>query len=252
MLLTTLGVASPASARHLIGNEPVVTVAGTGTGGAADDAGSTAAGSQLFYPYDVAVDHDSGSVYVLDTENHRIRRIDPLTGLIATVAGTGQDGSSSDGTATGTELGRPRNIGFGDGHLYISDFYNYRVLEVDVVSGLLATVAGTGGDGDSDDHPTQPTALGSSLDGIQGVAIADGYLYIADSYNNRIRSVDLDTGLITTIAGSGDRGFIGDGGPATDAELSLPGGVAVDNDGHLYIADSGNHAIRRLDIDTGL
>ena len=230
------------------------TIAGSGESGFSGD-GGPATSAMLAFPLGVAVDA-VGNVYIADALNHRIRRIDIL-GVIETIAGSG-DGVSEEnftgdyggdsGPATGALLARPGDIAVDDmGNVYIADAFNHRIRKVDA-SGIIDTIAGTGERGFGGDGGPATSAL---LAFPQGVATdGAGNLYIADAGNNRIRKVD-STGTITTIAGTGGigfdgRGFGGDGGSATSALLASPGGVALDSAGNLYIADTGNHRIRKL------
>ncbi len=228
----------------------ITTVAGGGLG---EEGPATQA--LLYDPVGVFVD-GAGTLYIADNGHHRIRRVDGATGLITTVAGTGEYGFSGDGgPATQARLALPQGV-FVDraGNLYIADGVNFRVRRVDAVTGLITTVAGTGECGFSGDGGPATQAL---LCGPTGVFVdGSGHLYIADRWNNSIRRVDGATGIITTVAGtgehSGDLAFnpSGDGGPATQARLAWPKGVFVDLDGHLYIADEFN--IRRVDGATGI
>ena len=230
------------------------TIAGSGESGFSGD-GGPATSAMLAFPLGVAVDA-VGNVYIADALNHRIRRIDIL-GVIETIAGSG-DGVSEEnftgdyggdsGPATGALLARPGDIAGDDmGNVYIADAFNHRIRKVDA-SGIIDTIAGTGERGFGGDGGPATSAL---LAFPQGVATdGAGNLYIADAGNNRIRKVD-STGTITTIAGTGGigfdgSGFSGDGGSATSALLASPGGVALDSAGNLYIADTGNHRIRKL------
>ena len=220
----------------------ITTIAGTGEQGFGGD-GGPATQARLNYPYGVAVD-GAGNLYIADRYNNRIRRVDS-TGTITTIAGTEKRGFSGDGgPAIQAPLFLPTGVAVdGAGNLYIADQYNHRIRKVDS-TGTITTIAGTGerrfgGDGGP--------AIQAQLDAPSGVAVDEaGNLYIADWSNARIRKVD-GTGTITTIAGTGERGFGGDGGPATQAQLDDPTGVAVDGAGTLYIADQYNHRIRRVD-----
>ncbi len=218
---------------------PIDTVGGDGTAGYSGD-GGPAAQSQLHSPSGVAADAD-GNLYIADTNNHRIRKIDPL-GTITTVAGDGTAGDGGDeGPATAAQLNAPRGVAAGS--LYIADTDNHRIRKIDDDE-TIATVAGDGTAGYSGDGGP---AIVAQLNSPSGVAAdADGNLYIADTGNHRIRKVDA-LGTITTAAGDGAAGYSGDGGPATAAQLNSPSGVAVDADGNLYIADTDNHRIRKVD-----
>jgi sugar lactone lactonase YvrE len=220
----------------------ITTVAGTGEAGYdGDDKPATSA--QLNGPFGVAVD-GSGTLYIADYVNSRIRRVD-ASGRITTVAGTGESGyDGDDKPATSAQLANPNGVAVdGSGTLYIADTYNNRIRRVDA-SGRITTVAGTVVGGyDGDDKP----ATSARLNTPSGVAVdAAGNLFIADSYNNRIRRVDA-SGQITTVAGTVVGGYDGDDKPATSARLNTPSGVAVDASGNLFIADSYNHRIRRVD-----
>ena len=219
----------------------ISTVAGTGTAGFSGDGGA-ATSAQLRNPQDVALD-GAGNLYIVDTGDHRIRKVNSA-GVISTVAGSGAQGFSGDGAAaTAAQLNQPRGVALdGTGNLYIADWANHRIRKVDVSSGNISTVAGTGTAGFSGDGGA---ATSAQLDNPYGVAV-DGAsnLYIADN-NNRIRKVN-SSGNISTVAGTGTAGFNGDGGAATSAQLDNPYVVALDGAGNLYIADGGNHRIRKV------
>ena len=225
----------------------ITTIAGTGRFGYGGD-GGPAVMAQLGSPADVAVD-DEGNVYIADTLNSRIRRVDP-SGTITTIAGTGEAGFTTDGgPATAAQLDRPLGVAVGgDGNLYIADTENHRISRVTlsagaVPAGTITAVAGNQGQGYSGDSGP---ALEAHLRLPAGVAAdGSGNVYIADTWNSRIRRVDV-YGSITTIAGTGVRGGSGDGGPADKARLHLPAGLALDRDGNVYVADVRNHRIRIL------
>jgi uncharacterized protein (TIGR03437 family) len=220
-----------------VSNGVITTVAGDGTRGySGDDIPATS--TQLAYPSGIAVD-SAGNLYIADTGNQRIRKVS--NGVIATVAGDGTAGYGGDnGPATSAQLYDPGGVAVDSaGNLYIADSGN-RVRKVS--NGVIATVAGTGSYGYSGDNGP---ATSAQLYGPSGVAVdAAGNLYIADSYNDRIRKVS--NGVITTIAGNGTQGYGGDNGPATSAQLYSPEGVAVDGTGNVYVGDTGNGRIRVL------
>ena len=200
--------------------------------------------ARLRYPTGVAVDN-ADNLYIADRNNHRILKIDS-TGTITTFAGTEERGFGGDGgPAVQARLRYPTGVAVdGAGNLYIADQNNHRLRKVDS-TGTIDTVAGTGESGFGGDNGAAATA---QLSYPSGVAVdGAGNLYIADSGNHRIRRVD-STGTITTVAGTGKYGFGGNGGPAVQAQLNYPAGVAVDEAGNLYIADSGNHSIRKVDV----
>ena len=201
-----------------------------------------AATASLSDPFGVAVDA-IGNLYIADTSNHRIRKVD-TSGIIATVAGNGIEGHSGDGgPATSAALNTPIGVAVDmTGNLYIADAFNNRIRKVNA-AGVITTVAGNGDARFSGDHAA---ATSASLSAPFGVAVdKSGNLYIADTSNQRIRKVD-SSGTITTIAGSGTEGFSGDGGAATQASLNFPSGVTVDRAGNLFITDQSNHRIRKV------
>ncbi len=224
----------------------ITTVAGDGTHGSGGDGGAATA-AQLRGPAGVALD-GAGNLYIADAGNHRIRKVD-AAGVITTVAGDERQGYSGDGgAAVAAHLNVPTGVALdGAGNLYIVDALNHRIRKVDA-AGVITTVAGDGRQGYGGDGgaatAAQLTPYGVALDGA-------GNLYIADERNNRIRKVDA-AGVISTVAGDGTEGFGGDGGPATAAQLHWPTGVAVDGAGNLYIGDTNNHRIRKVDYSTGV
>ena len=220
----------------------ISTFAGSGEEGFSGD-GGPAVQAQLYYPSGVAVD-GAGNLYIADTDNTRIRKVDS-TGTITTIAGTGEYGFSGDGgPAVQAALSYPSGVAVdGAGNVYVTDSGNNRIRKVDA-TGTITTIAGTGEYGFSGDGGP---AVQAALSYPEGVAVdGAGNVYVTDSGNNRIRKVDA-TGTITTIAGMGEYGFSGDGGPAVQAALDYPSGVAVDGAGNLFIADSGNNRIRKVD-----
>jgi sugar lactone lactonase YvrE len=232
----------------------VTPVAGTGAAGFSGDDGSATAAA-LNAPRGVALDA-SGNVLIADTVNNRIRKVSVTTGIIATLAGNGQEGSLGDGDpATAANLRSPGGIAIGTGgNLFIADTANHRIRKVSGSSGIITTLAGLGVAGFLGDDP-QPAAA-TALSSPQIVATdSTGNVFVADTSNHRIRKIDL-SGVITTAAGSGpsDRvgGFAGDNGPATAARLSFPSGVTVDSSGNLLIADTGNNRIRKVDARSGI
>jgi sugar lactone lactonase YvrE len=224
--------------------EIITTLAGNGIQGFSGDNGPAAQAS-LNDPTGVAVD-TRGSVYIADFANHRVRRIGK-DGVITTVAGMGTPGFSGDGgPATLSRLSFPTGVAVdAKGVLYIADYGNHRIRRVSP-NGVITTLAGVGHFGFLGDGGL---ATQASLNSPMGVAVdAAGVIYIADTGNQRVRYVK-PSGIIMTIAGTGVFGFFGDGGPATRAALSVPTGVAVDEKGTLYIADSFNQRVRRVGPD---
>ena len=228
----------------------LTTLAGSG-GGSGNGDGGPAGESTLSRPSGVALDR-AGDIYIADAGDNRIRRIDATTGIITTVAGTGSVGNSGDGgSALAAQLDYPSGVAVDRANdIEIADYNNLRIRRVDAATSDITTVAGNGqlqsnGDGGS--------ATSAQLSYVQGIGLdATGNLLIADLYADRIRRVDATTGVITTIGGGGGHGYAGDGGLATAAELAGPWDVAADPAGNIYIADGGNQRIRRIDGATGV
>jgi trimeric autotransporter adhesin len=178
---------------------------------------------------------------------YRVRKVDAATGIISTVAGNGTaDYTGDGGPAVSASLFEPRGVAVDTvGNLYIADTNNFRIRKVDTATGVITTVAGDGIGGYSGDGGP---AISSQLNHPTGVVVdmAGTTLYIADSNNNRVRKVNVVTGTISTVAGNGNNGYAGDGGPATSAELYTPNAVVVDVAGNLYIADWGNNRVRKV------
>ena len=234
----------PASAQ--LGPCTIETVAGGGVPSEAD--GSRAVDAELFSPDSVRLAPD-GSLYIADTLNYLIRRVMP-DGTIATVAGTGEPGFSGDGgPATQARLSGPRSLALGpDGSYYFVDSLRVRRVSSE---GIISTVAGDGG---TDIAVDGSLATETGLRGVEDLTLdAVGNLYLGARTSHQVWKVATD-GIIHRLAGSSDpvrprRGFSGDGGPAQDAELDSPSDVAVDGEGNVYIADSGNGRIRRVKPD---
>ena len=238
---------------HFLGSSSgsvIATIAGNGFQSFSGD-GSPATAAQLSQPDGIAVDA-SGDVFIADGANCVVREVNASSGRITTIAGNGTGGYSGDGSqATAAELNYPAGLALnGAGDLFIADFNNNVIREVNLVSGVITTVAGDGTAGYSGDRG-QATAAELYLP--NGVAVDNhGNLFIADYGNNTIRAVNLASGIITTVAGTGVAGYSGDGGQATSAQLSTPGAVIADNRGDLFVADSGNNAIREINLASGV
>lgn len=228
--------------RRVATDGAISTVAGNGSPGFSGDGGPATA-AQLNRVQGVAVD-SAGNLYIADTGNNRVRKVTP-DGIITTVAGDGRCCYLGDNVpATSTPLNSPYAVAVdAAGALYIADTFNDRIRKVGS-GGMIATVAGGAGRGYSGDGGP---ATAAQLNWPSGLALdSSGNLYVADSYNYRIRLLSRD-GTIRTVAGTGRNTFSGDAGPAVATPLSLPLGVAVDAAGNLYIADSGNSRVRKVD-----
>ncbi|HXG58889.1 MAG TPA: hypothetical protein VNL91_07690 [Thermoanaerobaculia bacterium] len=224
--------------------QSIRTVAG---GGPLGD-GRTATDALLRNPQDVHVDRQ-GNVYIADTDNHRVRRVDARTGVITTIAGGGTSGLGDGGPATAAEVLSPVGVEVdAAGNVYISS--TGRIRKVDAATGVITTFAGGGAQPENpgDGGPATAAFLQPSRMTFDATG---NFLYVADSGSSRVRRIDVRTGIITTIAGS-TPGFGGDGGPAINARLNNPRDVAFDRDGNLYIADTVNHRVRKVDARTGL
>ena|GEM_PF-282085 len=237
------------------GSGIISTVAGNGSQGFSGDSGAaTAAGLNL--PSGMVPD-SVGNLYIADTYNQRIRKVAAGSGIISTVAGSGSTGfttggfSGDGGAATAAGLSSPSGVALDSaGNLYIADSGNGRVRKVAAGSGIITTVAGNGSQGFSGDGGP---ATAAGLFGPSGVTLdSAGNLYIVDQYNLRIRKVAAGSGIITTAAGNGSRGFSGDGGAATAAGFAGPSGVALDFAGNLYIADGSDNRVRKVAAGNGI
>jgi DNA-binding beta-propeller fold protein YncE len=224
----------------------ITTVAGTGEkadGG--DDGPGTAA--RLNGPHHLVVRPQGGPIYIADTFNNRVRTLDPATGMIRALAGTGTKAFSGDGgQAMAAEFSGVfcLDLDRQGKRLYVMDLGNKRVRAVDLGSGLVTTIAGNGDKG----VPADGTdALSAPLFDPRAIAVdSAGRLYILERNGNALRVVDTD-GKIRTVAGNGQKGFSGDGGPALQAQMNGPKHLTVDRDDSVLIVDTENHAIRRYD-----
>jgi uncharacterized protein (TIGR03437 family) len=226
--------------RKVAADGTITTVAGTGAFGYAGDT-NTAAQAIMNRPYSVAVDK-TGNIYIADTYNDVVRKVAASGGTMSTFAGNGTEGMGGDGgSATGALLDTPTALLLdAAGNLYIADTNNNRVRKVGT-DGTISTFAGTGAASSLGDGGL---ATAAALNHPEGIAIDRlGNLYVADTAGHRVRKISAD-GKITTVAGNGSGGGQGDGGPATQASLYYPKGVAVDASGNLFIADWLNSRIR--------
>jgi sugar lactone lactonase YvrE len=205
--------------------------------------GGPASNAQIRTPAGIAVD-ESGALYFSDSSNSRIRKIAP-DGIITTVAGNGDSGNNGDGgPATAAAIGFPAGLTIDrSGNLYFTVGGYNRIRKVST-DGKISTIAGTGPYGNGSFSGDRGPALSATFAGPAGIAVdVAGNVYVADSGNQRVRKIDTN-GIVTTVAGDGNSGFAGDGGPAGVSRLSGPSDVALDAQGNLYIAEYGNHIIR--------
>ncbi len=219
-------------------------IAGTGYPGFTRS-GVIAVEAQISSPEGLCIDQDD-NIYYADSKNHVVKKIH-TSGKLVTVAGTNLPGYRGDsGPADKAWLNRPYDVAIdSQGNLYIADYANDRIRKVNA-AGIISTFAGTGDRGFSGDGGP---AAAAKLRGPYGVCVdVDGNVIIADSENHRIRRVDRD-GVIQTIAGTGDQGYSGDGGPAIEADFDTPQAVLAAADGRLFIGDEHNHCIRIVEVD---
>ena len=224
-----------------ISNGTITTIAGTGVQGFSGD-GGPATSAMLGRAEAIAVDA-GGNIYYADSVNQRIRKI-TTAGIISTVVGNGIEGYSGDGgPATSASLNYPVGLTLdSSGNIYIADANNSRVRKV-TPAGIISTIAGNGQEGFSGDGGS---ATSAELNLPSDVLIdGAGNLYIADAGNNRIRKVT-PSGTISTIAGIANNGFAGDGGPAVQATLNYPWGLALDATGNLYVSEDSNSRVRKI------
>jgi len=233
------------------GSGVISTVAGNGTQGYSGD-GIAANATTLNYPRGLTLDN-FGNLYIADASNHRIRKVNAITGIITTIAGNGTSGFSGDGgLATNATLNTPYGIALDSiGNIYIAEYLNHRVRKVNASTGIITTIAGNGVQGNGGDGGAATAAnlnVPSSID-----FDSSGNLYISVLNSNKIRKVNAITGIISTVAGIGGNGIYGgDSAAATAANLNSPSGVASDGSGNLFIADQFNHRIRKVNASTGI
>jgi DNA-binding beta-propeller fold protein YncE len=232
------------------GSGIITTVAGTGQAGYSGD-GRAATQAQLNSPYGIALD-TANNLYIVDRLNACIRVVEAATGIIHTIAGTGQPGYSGDGgPAVEAQLQEPNDIVLdSQGRAYIADVRDHRVRVVDLASGIITTFAGTGEAGSGGDGGTVDQAV---LFGPRALAFGPtGDLYICLRNDHKVRRVDMRTGIIRTVAGTGERGYTGDHGPALQATFNGPKEIAVDRLGDIVLVDTENHCIRHIEAASGL
>jgi sugar lactone lactonase YvrE len=227
----------------------ITTVAGTGAPGYSGD-GGPAVRATFNQPYSLQVD-DRGDLYIVDRLNAAVRKVDAATGIITTVAGTGEPGFGGDGGPGPRAQLREPNDCFLDGRggLLIADIQDQRVRRLDLRTGIITTFGGTGEKARAGDG--RPAAAASIM-GARAVCMdGRGQTYICEREGNGIRRVDA-SGVMSTYAGTGERGYAGDGGPALAATWGAPKAIRCDRHGNLLVVDTENHAIRRIDAVTAV
>jgi streptogramin lyase len=226
----------------------ISTVAGTGKKGDGGD-GGPATKAQLNDPYGVTLDRD-GNLFIVDRLNFRIRRVG-ANGMIETIAGTGKSGFGGDG-GPGAQalLKEPNGICLdGKGRLFIADVADQRVRVLDLASGKIDTLCGTGKRLQAGDGGPYREA---SLMGPRAVAVGpDGNLFVCEREGHAVRKIDFASGKIERVAGTGKKGYDGDGGPAVAGTFNGPKEIDVDRQGNIFVVDTENHAIRKIDAKTG-
>lgn len=225
----------------------ITTIAGTGVQGYNGDSIS-ATTAQIYRPVGIICDH-SGNLYFADAYNNRVRKID-TAGIITTVAGNGGSAYNGDSImATSAAVYDPHYMTFDrNGNLYITDLGNHRIRKVNT-SGIITTIAGTGVAGYTGDNGPADIA---EINDPSGIALDDtGNIYFADYLENVVRKIDT-AGIITTFAGGGTIGHIGDGGPADSAVLGAPAGLTIDTNGNIYIAEIDGERIRKVTMASGI
>lgn len=225
------------------------TLAGNGQRAYMGDGGPATAGS-LNMPHEIVFD-SQGHMYIAERDNHVVRKVDANSGVISTLAGTGVAGFSGDGgEAARAQLRQPHSIALApDGRLMICDVGNHRIRLVTLSSGIIETYSGTG---ERLATPDGAPIKGTPLNGPRTMALdRDGTIYLALREGNALYRIPAKAGTIHHLAGTGEQGYSGDGGPARTAKLAGPKGLALSRR-NLYVADTENHVIRCVDLDTGI
>ena len=229
-------------------------IVGTGAAGYNGD-NIPATTAQLNWPMDLVVDRNANQLYITDSQNNRIRKVDLSTGQIVTYAGTGNYGYNGDGiAATAADISQASALTIDSlSNLIILDKDNARIRKVDHATGLISTVMGTGAWGYSGNGGLATAATMSYQ--CYGVAVnGEGDVWFSDIDNNVIRRIDRATGIVTAVAGNATMGFSGDGGPSLLAQLNAPRGIVIVNSQKVTFSDESNNRVRQFNISstTGL
>jgi sugar lactone lactonase YvrE len=226
----------------------ITTVAGCGRRGYSGD-GGPAIEAEVNEPYEVRFDRD-GNMYFVEMQNHLVRRVDRNTKTISTVAGNGRQGFAGDGRlATRAMLNQPHSIALDENDgLYIADIGNHRIRRINLRTGIIESIAGN-----SEQMLPQDgqAARGNPILGPRALYVDGDHLWIALREGHSIWRMDLPDGILHHVAGTGKAGFTGDHGPPRQATFNGPKGIAVGPDDTLYVADTENNAIRRIDLGSG-
>jgi DNA-binding beta-propeller fold protein YncE len=228
----------------------LTTIAGNGQKAYVGDGGSASAAS-FSAPHEIRFDADR-NLFVVERDAHVVRRIDAKTGVVSTFAGTGAAGFSGDGgPAARAQFRQPHSIAFdASGNLLVCDIQNARIRAVNLKSGIISTYAGTG---ERAATPDEGPLEGAALNGPRSIDTdGDGNVYLALREGNAVFKIDRQTRRLSRIAGTGETGYSGDGGPARAARLSGPKGIVYSPDGSVFIADTESHTIRRIDLKSGI
>jgi hypothetical protein len=249
--------------RRVLSDDTFETVAGTFVGDGPPDQmdfvepGADGLTVSLNHPTDFQFD-EFGDVFFAAWHNHKIRKIDPATGKVVVWCGRGPGYAGDGGDASEALFNQPKSIAFdGEGALYILDQRNFRIRKIDAEHTITTVVgigtAGFDGDGGPPSEATLRFEAGPNPEPSGGLVLGpDGALYFSDGLNHRIRRVDFAANTIETIAGTGEPGYSGDGGPAIDAQIDNVRDLEFGPDGRLYFADTENHRIRAIDLGSGL
>ncbi len=224
---------------------------GDGPFGGVKPGGAAGAEWQLNHPTNLIVQAD-GSVLLVAWHNHKLLSIDPNTGWVSVVGGSGAGFAGDGGPVAQALFKQPDDATVDEqGNIYVVDQQNERIRMIDP-EGIISTLAGTGTPGYQNGPSTEAQfswAVGSNPNPSGGIVHHEGKLYVADTENNRVRVVDLADSSVSTIAGTGEKGFGGDGGAADQAQLSAPRDLEIGPEGDLYFADTDNGAVRAVDLE---
>jgi streptogramin lyase len=235
----------------------ITVVAGTGARGYSGD-GGPANKAQLNTPHEVRFD-SKGNIYIAERDNHVVRFVDMKTHIISTAAGTNMAGFSGDGgPANKAQLNQPHSIALDrSDNVFICDIVNNRIRRIDPKNGTISTYAGTG---ERTPAPEEGGLADTSLPGPRSIDVApDGRMYLVLREGNKLFVIDPVAGRLKHLAGTGELGYAGDGGQALAAKFGSPGnalngpkGIAYSPDGSLYVADTENHVVRKINLQTGI